>query len=193
MPNNNVAKLNLSPVSIDTATGRTKEVLEAGRKSAGSIPNMYAGMANVPALLDNYLHGYQLFRNESTFTAPEQELVFLTIARFNECTYCVAAHSFIAHNVSKTPDQAVQAIRNDTLIEEPKLQALAIFTKIMVESRGKPIPDNLAAFLGAGYTEKNVLDIILAIAVKTISNYSNHVLHTEVDRMFADQVWSPKA
>lgn len=193
MLNNNIATLNLPPVSIDTATGRTKEVLEAGRKSAGSIPNMYAGMANSPALLDNYLHGYQLFRNETTFTAPEQELVFLAIARANECTYCVAAHSFIAHHVSKTPDQAVQAIRNDTVIEEPKLQVLATFTKIMVESRGKPTQEDLAAFLNAGYTEKNVLDIILAIAVKTISNYSNHVLHTKVDKMFADQAWSPKA
>jgi uncharacterized peroxidase-related enzyme len=193
MANTNVATLNLPLVSIDTATGRTKEVLEAGRKSAGGIPNMYAAMANSPALLDTYLHGYQLFRNESTLSASEQELVFLVIARFNECTYCVAAHSFIAHAVSKTPDQAVQAIRNDTSIDDPKLQQLATFTKIMVASRGKPTPAEVAEFLRAGYTEKNVLDIILATAVKTISNYSNHVLHTEVDSMFADQAWAPIA
>lgn len=189
----NIAKLSLSPTNFETAEGRTKEVLEAGKKSAGSIPNMYAGMANTPALLDTYLHGYHLFRRESGFTAAEQELVFLSIARVNECTYCVAAHSFLAGAVSKTPEQAVQAVRNDSPIEDAKLAALSAFTQTMVSSRGKPAPDQLAAFLAAGYTENNVLEIILAIAVKTISNYSNHVLHTPVDAMFLSQAWTPKA
>lgn len=154
---------------------------------------MYAGMANAPALLDTYLHGYQLFRNESGFTPAEQELVFLSIARVNECTYCVAAHSFIAGAVSKTPEQAVQAVRNDVPITDAKLAALSTFTQTMVSSRGKPTPEQLTAFLAAGYTENNVLEIILAIAVKTISNYSNHVLHTPVDLMFQAHAWTPKA
>lgn len=189
----NIAQLSLSPTSLETAEGRTKEVLEAGKKSAGDIPNMYAGMANAPALLDTYLHGYQLFRSESGFTPAEQELVFLSIARVNECTYCVAAHSFIAGAVSKTPEQAVQAVRNDSSIADAKLAALSAFTQTMVSSRGKPTPDQLAAFLAAGYSENNVLEIILAIAVKTISNYSNHVLHTPVDAMFQAHAWAPPA
>ncbi len=188
-----IARLTLSPTTLEGAEGRTKEVLEAGKKSAGGIPNMYAGMANAPALLDTYLYGYQLFRKESGFTPAEQELVFLCIARVNECTYCVAAHSFIAGAVSKTPEQAVQAVRNDTPIEDGKLAALGKFTQTMVSSRGKPMPEELADFLKAGYTEKNVLEIILAIAVKTISNYSNHVLHTEVDAKFKGQAWVPQA
>lgn len=189
----NIAQLSLSPTSLQTAEGRTKEVLEAGKKSAGGIPNMYAGMANAPALLDTYLHGYQLFRSESGFTPAEQELVFLSIARVNECTYCVAAHSFIAGAVSKTPEQAVQAVRNDAPIADAKLAALSTFTQTMVSSRGKPTPDQLAAFLEAGYSENNVLEIILAIAVKTISNYSNHVLHTPVDAMFQAHDWAAPA
>lgn len=189
----NVAKISLPPTNLETAEGRTKEVLEAGKKSAGGIPNMYAGMANAPALLDTYLHGYQLFRRESGFTAAEQELIFLSIARVNECTYCVAAHTFLAGAVSKTPEQAVQAVRNDSPIDDAKLAALSAFTQTMVSSRGKPTPDQLAAFLAAGYTENNVLEIILAIAVKTISNYANHVLHTPVDAMFLSQAWTPKA
>ena len=187
----NIAKLSLPATNFEAAVGRTKEVLEAGKKSAGGIPNMYAGMANSPALLDSYLHGYQLFRSESGFTPAEQELVFLSIARVNECTYCVAAHSYIAGAVSKTPAQAVQAVRDDTPIEDTKLAALSKFTQTMVSSRGKPTPEELAVFLNAGYSEKNVLEIILAIAVKTISNYSNHVLHTPVDAMFKAQAWTP--
>lgn len=186
-----IARLSLAPATLEGAEGRTREVLEDGKKSAAGIPNMYAGMANAPGLLDTYLHGYRLFRAESGFTAAEQELVFLTIARVNECTYCVAAHSFIAGAVSKTPAQAVQAVRDDSSIEDGKLAALSRFTRTMVSSRGQPTPEDLRAFLGAGYTEKNVLEIILAIAVKTISNYANHVLHTEVDARFKDHAWKP--
>ncbi|SOE66304.1 uncharacterized peroxidase-related enzyme [Burkholderia sp. OK233] len=189
---NATAKLSFRHLTVDTADARAREVLETARKATGGIPNMYAGMANMPALLDTYLHGYQLFRKESTLTSAEQELVFLVISRVNGCTYCVAAHSWIADKVSKTPEQAIQAVRDDEMIEDPKLRALAEFTRTMVISRGNPIQAQLEAFVSAGYTEKNVLEIILALAVKTISNYSNHLLHTQVDAKFASTAWAPK-
>lgn len=150
----NTAQLSLSLTSLQTAEGRTKEVLEAGKKSAGGIPNMYAGMANVPALLGTYLDGYQLFRTESGFTPAEQELVFLTIARVNECTCCGAVHSFIAGAVSKAPEQAVQAVRNDAPIADVKQAALSAFTQTMGSWRGKPTPDQLIAFFGGGLNGK---------------------------------------
>lgn len=185
------ARLSLAPISLDTAQGPAKEVLDTALKQVGFIPNMYAGMANFPALLDTYLHGYGLFRKVSSLTPAEQETIFLAISRVNECTYCMAAHSAIAIGVSKTPANVVQAIRSDTQIEDPKLGALADFTRLMVTSRGRPSSEQLHAFLEAGYTERTVLEIILAIAVKTISNYSNHVLHTEVDPKFKDFAWTP--
>jgi hypothetical protein len=76
---------------------------------------------------------------------------------------------------------------------DTKLVALSAFTRTMVSLRGKPTPDKLAAFWAAGYTENNVLKIILAIAVKTISNYSNHFLHKQLDAMFEAHAWAPKA
>lgn len=187
------ARLSLSPVAPDSADARANEVLDTARKQVGFIPNMYAGMANFPALLDSYLHGYKLFRTESSLTPAEQETVLLVISRVNECTYCMAAHSMIATSVSQTPVEVVQAIRSDTPIDDPKLHALADFTRTMVVSRGNPSPDELRRFLAAGYSERTVLEIILAIAVKTISNYSNHVFHTEVDQKFQDFAWAPPA
>ncbi len=187
------AKLSLPQVTLDTADARATEVLETARKATGGIPNMYAGMANVPALLDAYLYSYQLFRKESTLSAAEQELVFLTISRVNECTYCVAAHSWIADKMSKTPAQAIQAVRDDEEIEDAKLRALARFTRTMVVSRGNPTQGDLDSFLSAGYSEKNVLEMVLAIGIKTFSNYSNHLFHTEVDEKFASAAWAPKA
>jgi uncharacterized peroxidase-related enzyme len=189
----NTAQLSLPLVTLDAAEGRTKEVLETARRQTGGIPNMYAAMVNSPALLDTYLYGYNLFRKESSLGPGEQELVFLVISRVNECTYCMAAHSMIAVAVSKTPDQAVNAIRADGMIDDPKLRALAEFTRAMVLSRGRPSDGDLGAFLAAGYTQHSVLEIILAIAVKTISNYTNHLFHTEVDERFKEFAWTPAA
>ena len=85
-------------------------------------------------------------------------------------------------------------MRAGLLLPDAKLQALSVFTRVMVASRGKPTRQDLQAFLAAGFGERQVLEIILAIAVKAISNYSNHVFHTDVDPVFAAYRWdTPKA
>jgi uncharacterized peroxidase-related enzyme len=165
--------------------------LAKAQKAIGMVPNMYAAMANLPVLLEIYSAGYERFRAEAGFSPVEQEVVFLTISRFNECHYCVAAHSFVGDKMSNVPPEVTDAIRNDRPIVDEKLQALRTFTREMTESRGNPTPEQARAFLNAGYEEKHILGIILAIAVKVISNYSNHLFHTEVDPSFADRAWTP--
>lgn len=167
--------------------------LKAVQQGMGMVPNMYAGMVNLPALLDTYSHGYTKFRAEAGFTPVEQEVVFLTISRLHECHYCVAAHSFVADMISKVPAEVTDAIRNDQPIADGKLQALRAFTHVMAESRGNPSSAEAHAFLAAGYTETHMLAVILAISVKVISNYSNHILHTEMDAGFAARAWTPPA
>lgn len=111
--------------------------------------------------------------------------MLLVISRENSCHYCVAAHSMIAEKVSKVPKQAIQAIREGTTIDDPKLRILAALVKDMVQTRGNPSDESLQAFAEAGYSEQQVLQIVLAIAVKTISNYTNHLFDTTVDAAFA--------
>jgi uncharacterized peroxidase-related enzyme len=182
-------KMNLAPQTRTTATGRSKEVLDKAQQQVGFIPNMYANMVNSPGLLDTYLYGYNLFRSESGFSAPEQEVVFLSASVENGCTYCVAAHSALADMMSKVPPEVTEAIRDGTPVPDPKLRALSEFTRLMVATRGWPGAAAVDAFLSAGYTERHILEIILAIAVKTLSNYSNHIFQTPVDDMFAGRRW----
>jgi len=182
-------KMNLAPQSIDTAEPAAKAVLEKALAALGFIPNMYAGMVNSPGLLDTYLHGYALFRSESGFSPQEQEVVFLTISHENACTYCVAAHSTLADMKMGVPAEVTDAIRDGGEIPDAKLAALSRFTRTMVQSRGNPVDGDMRAFTDAGYSERHALEVILAIAVKTISNYSNHLFHTEVDEMFAGRRW----
>lgn len=184
-------KLTLPPKTLETADPKARAVLEKAKAQVGFIPNMYALMVNSPGLLETYLNGYAHFRNESGLTPAEQEVIFLTISHENGCTYCVAAHSMIADRMSKVPAEVTNAIREEHRIPDPKLAALSTFTRTMVATRGLPTHANVKAFLDAGYTERHILEIILAIAVKTLSNYSNHLFHTPLDKMFANHTWRP--
>jgi uncharacterized peroxidase-related enzyme len=189
-----IARLTLEKKSRDNAEPRAKAALETVQKGLGFIPNMYANMANSPSALETYGVGYNFFRSDSGFTPAQQEVVFLTISHENGCQYCMAAHSMVGEKMSGVPAPVLGALRAGLPLPDAKLQALSVFTRVMVASRGKPTRQNLQAFLAAGFSERQVLEIILAIAVKTISNYSNHVFHTDVDPVFAAYRWeTPKA
>ena len=183
-------KVQLKAIEVASADERTKPILEAVIKKNGAVPNMYANMINSPGLLETYLHGYDAFRKESGFTPVEQEVVFLTLSYLNACNYCMAAHSVIADKMSKVPENITNAIRNGKQIADAKLQALATFTEELFTTRGRPSAAAAEKFLSAGYQERQILEIILALAVKTLSNYSNHVFGTEVDAMFKERTWN---
>jgi uncharacterized peroxidase-related enzyme len=176
---------NLKSVDYAKAQGPQKEILDIALKQVGFIPNMYANMANAPAVLSTYLHGYGLFRNESGLKPAEQEVVFLAVSQVNGCNYCTAAHSMIAEKMSGVPADVLQAIRSHKSIPDAKLAALYAVSTEMVKTQGKPAPTIVKAFIDAGYQERDLLYIVLAVAVKTLSNFSNHAFATEVDERFA--------
>ncbi|MBL4645211.1 MAG: alkylhydroperoxidase [Hyphomicrobiales bacterium] len=178
-------KISLEPVSNENAQGLVKDILDGTQAKMGFVPNMYRTMGNSAGYLDTYAHGYKAFRQSSGFTPQEQEVVFLVISGANGCDYCTAAHSMIADKVAKFDAQLLAAIRNGDDIADEKLQALAHFTAQMFESRGLISNEDADAFFAVGFSEQHILDIILAISVKTLSNYSNHVFHTDLDREFA--------
>ncbi len=186
-------QLSLPLRGADDAEPLVAEPLTRIQQQMSMVPNMYGAMANLPALLEAYQHGYQLVRSQSGFTPIEQEVLFLTISRENFCTYCVAAHSFVADAMTKVPVEITDAIRSDAEIQDEKLEALRHFAATMVRTRGNPGESDATEFLGAGFTEQHILGVILAISVKTLSNYSNHVFHTELDQAFKGRQWNGPA
>ena len=183
-------QMTLPMISLDEAEGEARDVLQKALNQVGFVPNMYANMVHSPGLLNTYLDGYAAFRKESGFTSVEQEVIFLVISRENGCEYCVGAHSFLADKASGVPPAVTDAIRDGRPIADAKLQALATFTRVLVASRGLPDRRQTDAFLSAGYGERQILEIVLAIAVKTLSNYTNHLFHTALDPMFEGRRWS---
>ena len=182
--------MKLKKIDLESADPHQKLIVEKAINKNGGWPNMYGNMINSTGLLETYLHGYNMFRMESGFSPVEQEVIFLTLSYQNECNYCMAAHSFIADRMSKVPVEVTDAIRAGQPIADNKLQILSLFTKQLFTSRGRPSKEDVANFLAAGYAEKKILEIILAMAVKTLSNYSNHVFDPEVDAMFKERIWS---
>jgi uncharacterized peroxidase-related enzyme len=182
-------KLSLPTLEPQQAEPLSEKRLIEAEKRLGFMPNMYKLMANSPGMFDTYVQGYNHFRDRSGFSPAEQEVVFLTISRLNGCNYCMGAHSFIADRMSGVPAAVTDAIRDDKPIEEARLSALHRFTATIVNTRGLPAKRDVDAFIEAGYSERHILEIILAIAVKTISNYSNHLFHTPLDGVFSDRSW----
>ena len=185
--------LSLPPVTIATANEQARSLLQDAQHRLGFVPNMYAAMANSPGMLETYMRGYTVFRQESGFSPAEQEVVFLTISRENGCNYCVAAHSFLADAVSKVPADVTNAIRESLPIRDSRLAALSGFTRTMLDSRGHPDRKDVQAFLSSGFTERQVLEIVLAISVKTLSNYANHLFLTPLDDKFSSREWRVSA
>jgi len=168
----------------EEVNAQAKELFERSEKELKMIPNLYKAMANAPEILQAYMEGDKNFRENSGFSSAEQEVILLVISYENGCEYCMAAHSSMADFYSKVPQEVTNAIREDKPIEDKKLGALACMTREMLLSRGRPDPSVVKDFLSAGYSEKQLLDIVLAISVKTLSNYTNHLFNTPVDKAF---------
>ncbi len=178
--------LDITPVTLQTATGEVAEILKATQAKFGFIPNMYGYMGALPGVLTGYIASYSDFRENSGFTPAEQEVVFLSVSAVNGCTYCTAAHSMIADKMSGVPADSLAALRGGKTLPDAKLDALATFTRTMVEKRGMPDKAEVDTFLAAGFTSQHVLGIVQAIACKTYSNFVNHLAATDVDAAFAD-------
>jgi len=189
----NAFNFSLGAVGEAEAQEPARSVLAGARERTGMIPNMYSRMANAPALLQTYNDGYTRFRAEAGFTAAEQEVAFLTISHENGCEYCVAAHSFLGDKASGVPTAVTDAIRGGRPGPDARLGALSTFVRHLVVTRGRPSQTHTTAFLAAGYTEVHILYLVLAIAVKTISNYSNHMFDTPLDQAFASRVYEHAA
>ena len=176
-----LANNTISPIS--------QEILDSTQKALGFIPNMYQKMGVNPALLDAYTYSYNSFRANSGFNSVEQEVVFLSVAYENNCEYCMAAHSFVGDMMSKVPTEVTNAIRDNKQVPDTKLAALSKLTRLLTANRGHVTQAEVDDFLATGYTEAHVLGIVAGIAVKTLSNYSNHLTNPLVDVPFAGRIW----
>lgn len=168
--------------SIESAPKKSQQRLQNAKDEMGMVPNLFAVMAESPELLEAYQTLDGLFR-DAGFDKNELTVVWQTINVFHDCHYCVPAHTAIAKNMG-ADDAITEAIKAGDKLDDDKLQALHRFTKTMVDKRGDVDDETVSAFLSAGYEKRHVLAVVLGIAQKTMSNYTNHLAETPVDEPF---------
>jgi uncharacterized peroxidase-related enzyme len=173
----------LSPLTVESAPEGSRANLTTATKKYGFLPNLTATLANSPALLQGYLDLDAQF-NRTGFTPSERQLILLTTSTENECGYCVAAHSTIAQGMLKVAPAIVAAVRAGESLADSKLNALVTLVREIVTARGHANPETIEAFLAAGYTAQQLVEILLGVALKTVSNYLDHLIPLEIDAPF---------
>ena len=178
----------LSIHAPETAPEAARPLLENSRKRFGFSPNILGALAESPVALEGYLSLAGLFA-KSSFTATERQIVSIAASAKNGCAYCVAAHSTMAAG-EKVAEAVIIALREGEPIADSRLQALRHFTEILVEKRGWAGDNEVQTFINAGFTRAQVIEVVLGVTQKTLSNYVNHLVDTPLDEAFAPREWA---
>lgn len=173
--------------NVATAPEASKPLLEQAKKNLGIIPNLERVMAESPALLEGYVHLWELF--DTTSLSPiERQVVYQTANFENQCEYCVPWHTKLSQLAGMAPND-IEALRQGANLADPKLEALRQFTKSLILNRGKIAEAELNAFFAVGYSAQQALEVVLGIAIKTMSNYTNSIAGTPLDKAIEKLSW----
>jgi alkylhydroperoxidase family enzyme len=170
-----------------TAPEAAREALADTRRSFGMIPNLERVMATAPALLATYSAGWAAF-DETALTPVERQVVYQTANFENECEYCVPWHSYLADDAKMAPAD-IEALRTGAALDDPKLETLRRFARALIHTRGKIAPAELEAFFEAGYDARQALEVVLGLAIKTMSNFTNSIAGTPLDEAVRKLAW----
>jgi uncharacterized peroxidase-related enzyme len=165
-------------VTTHTADADQRELLAATEKQLGRVPNLYAAMANGPAVLRGYLAMRQSL-TKGELGAVERELLALLIAQDNECEYCVSAHTMRGQRMSLSDDQLLQARRADST--NPHIRAVLRLARAVMADRGRISDAALAEAREASVTTAQVAEVLGHVALNVLSNYFNHLAEPELD------------
>lgn len=171
-------------VEIDDATPEVQAEYQRSEKAFGFIPNLHKVFGHSKVALETYKILHTQFQNTS-FDETEQTVVWQTINSYHQCHYCLPAHTAIAHML-KVDDEVIDALHKGEPLTNEKLRALQETTRELVEKRGHLSEEQEAAFKAVGYDDQQLMEIVLGIAQKTMSNYANHLADTPIDSQFAD-------
>ena len=165
-----------------TVKDAAADVFEAVTAQFGFVPNLIREMARSPAVARVYLGGQQAMAGAS-LSAPEQQIVQLAVAVYNECPYCRAAHRAGCRQAGV--DQAdIELVEKGSLPEDRRLRSVVSATWQVLDTRGWLGPSDLGNLEAEGIDRAQLYEIVALVGLKTISNYVNHIAHTPVDPQF---------
>ncbi len=172
--------------TLATAPAASKPLLEETLQEWGFIPNLHGILAESPIALKAYVALYSVVTSSATLSAAEQQVAFQAVNVLHGCEYCTAGHTFLSRNVG-VPEEVIAAQREmRPITDNPRMEALRCFTEALVRDRGNLRGDAVDAFITAGFTNAQVLEVVTIVACKILSNYTNHLADTVPEAFMAD-------
>ena len=168
-----------TPASIEASPAAAQPLLQAVKKQLGVVPNLFRLVGNSPAALEGYL-GLNGALSKGALEAPTHERIALAVAEINGCDYCLSAHSYLGKNLAKLSNTEIAANR-DGGSTDPKADAAVRFAVKLVNARGHVSDADIKVVKDAGYSDAQVIEIVLHVALNTLTNYVNEVAKTEID------------
>lgn len=165
--------------TIADAPAAARPMLEAAKKQLGVAPNLFRVIANSPAALEGYL-GLNGALAKGALDGKTRERIALAVAGVNGCSYCLSAHTYLGQHIAKLDDAELAANR-DGRSNDAKADAAVRFAVKVVESRGHVSDADLSAVRLAGFDDAQIVEIVLHVALNTLTNYVNEVAGTEID------------
>lgn len=168
--------------TVETAPEAAKPRVQAALTANGFLPNLIGVLANSPEALAFYQEVGKL-NGATSLTAGEREVVQIIAAKTNQCGFCVAGHTKLATLKKLLSDNAIAASRavNPADFDDAKLAALADFTIAVMANKGAVSDAQLQAFLDAGYTQQQSVEVVLGVALATLCNYTNNLAQSEIN------------
>jgi len=161
----------------DEVSANNQAIFDNLEKAVGFVPNLYATYAYSENALGNYL---ALQNAKTSLKSKEKEVVNLAVSEVNNCTYCLSAHTAIGKMNGFTDEQILE-LRAGHASFDNKLDALARLAKNITENRGKTDEEVIENFFNAGWTKENLIDTIVLVGDKTVSNYLHRTTQVPVD------------
>jgi len=177
-------KRNFSVPTRTEVSATNQGIFDNLQKGFGFVPNLYAYFAKNETALGDYL---TLQNRKSSLRAKEREVINLVTSQINGCRYCQSAHTALGKMNGFTDEQILE-IRSGSASFNGKLDALAKFTASTVENRGRATEESKEAFFEAGYTEANMIDVVIVVGDKIISNYLHNMAKFEIDFPIAETI-----
>jgi len=173
--------------TITSAPEKSKPALEQLQQAFGVIPNIAAAISNSPKLVTSLVGVFQQVHS-SSLTEQEIQIVLLTDAVANSSTYAVAFHTAMALDQGVSPEETA-AVRARLVPKDQRFGALSTLAKTLIEKRGHLSEEELDAFLAAGFTKEQILEVIAVVAASTITNYAGTIANPPLEEQFQPFAW----
>jgi uncharacterized peroxidase-related enzyme len=176
-------------LTIDQAPVEVQSSMKFVEDKTGYLPNLLRILANAPVALESYLTVGRI-NARASLNVAEREAVQITAAATHGCGFCVAGHTVAAYQRAKLDQETVQALRTLQPVTNPRIAAVADFTRAVIRSRGAVTDEELTQFRNAGFGDSAALEVILGVSLATLCNFANNLGQAPLNSELEPYEWS---